>query len=55
MNYAEAMEKDGVFGEVAQKAWADASAEWASLRQRGYSEFVHAGRLRRADYSSSQR
>ena len=28
MNYAEAMEKDGVFGEVAQKAWADASSEW---------------------------
>jgi hypothetical protein len=28
MNYAEAMEKDGVFGEQAQKAWADASAEW---------------------------
>jgi hypothetical protein len=28
MNYAEAVEKDGIFGEVAQKAWADASAEW---------------------------
>jgi hypothetical protein len=28
MNYAEAIEKDGVFGEVAQKAWADASSEW---------------------------
>jgi len=28
MNYAEALEKDGVFGDVAQEAWADASAEW---------------------------
>jgi hypothetical protein len=28
MNYAEAMEKDGVFGEVAKKGWADASTEW---------------------------
>ena len=28
MNYAEAIEKDGVFGEVAKKAWADASSEW---------------------------
>jgi hypothetical protein len=30
MNYAEAIEKDGVFGEVAKKAWADASSEWHS-------------------------
>jgi hypothetical protein len=28
MNYAEAVEKDGIFGEVAQKAWADASTDW---------------------------
>jgi hypothetical protein len=28
MNYAEAMEKDGVFGERAEKAWGDASAQW---------------------------
>jgi hypothetical protein len=28
MNYAEAVEKDGVFGEVAQKAWADAATDW---------------------------
>lgn len=28
MNYAEAVEKEGTFGEVAQKAWSDASADW---------------------------
>ena len=28
MNYAEALEKDGTFGEVAKEAWADAANEW---------------------------
>jgi hypothetical protein len=28
MNYADAMEKDGVFGEVAKGAWANASKDW---------------------------
>jgi hypothetical protein len=28
MNYAEAMEKDGTFGEVARNAWVAASADW---------------------------
>ncbi len=28
MNYAEALEKDGIFGERAQRAWKDAAREW---------------------------
>ena len=55
MNYAEAMEKDGVFGEVAKKAWADASDRLASLRRRGYPQFVQLGGLGRADYPAPER
>ena len=55
MNYAEAMEKDGVFGEVAQKAWADASSEWRRYGSENIPSSYKWEDSEEPDYSSSQR
>ena len=34
--YADAVEKDGVFGQVAQRAWHDAEVEWHDFGERSY-------------------
>ena len=47
MNYAEAMEKDGVFGEVAERP-GPRLHRMASLRRRGYPQFVPLGGLGQA-------
>ena len=40
MSYAEYLEKDGTFGEVAKGAWVGAGQRVAALRQRGDSHLV---------------
>ena len=49
MNYAESIEKDGVFGEKARKAWADAFDDWEEYGEQDipYSDntMLHLGEL----------
>ena len=45
MYYAEDLEKDGTFGEVAKRAWVGAGQQWQRLRQRRHPH--HASRTRR--------
>lgn len=49
MNYAESMEKDGIFGEKARKAWSDALDEWSDYGKQDIptydNEIIHLGEL----------
>ena len=55
MNYAEALEKDGTFGEVAKGAWVDAADEWHRYGDEDIPTSFRREGLRRADHDPPER